>query len=110
MTLSHLGVCCDESSLPYSTFTIDISFFFQEYPTLGQLIDKVVENNILLIFAVTEQKIHTYKVTVYSHNCVNLLSVKWVGTRKPENTSVCVSPMFTEVSIFIHGAAFSFNL
>lgn len=67
MTLSHLGVCCDESSLPYSTFTIDISFFFQEYPTLGQLIDKVVENNILLIFAVTEQKIHTYKVTVYSH-------------------------------------------
>lgn len=38
-------------------------FFPQEYPTLGQLIDKVVENNILLIFAVTEQQTHNYKVT-----------------------------------------------
>uniref|UniRef100_A0A3B5KVQ1 Integrin beta n=1 Tax=Xiphophorus couchianus TaxID=32473 RepID=A0A3B5KVQ1_9TELE len=34
----------------------------QEYPTLGQLIDKVVENNILLIFAVTENQINNYKV------------------------------------------------
>uniref|UniRef100_A0A3P9I6G5 Integrin beta n=1 Tax=Oryzias latipes TaxID=8090 RepID=A0A3P9I6G5_ORYLA len=34
----------------------------QEYPTLGQLIDKVVENNILLIFAVTEEQINNYKV------------------------------------------------
>uniref|UniRef100_A0A3P9LA71 Integrin beta n=1 Tax=Oryzias latipes TaxID=8090 RepID=A0A3P9LA71_ORYLA len=33
----------------------------QEYPTLGQLIDKVVENNILLIFAVTEEQINNYK-------------------------------------------------
>ncbi|XP_043999708.1 integrin beta-6 [Gambusia affinis] len=33
----------------------------QEYPTLGQLIDKVVENNILLIFAVTENQINNYK-------------------------------------------------
>lgn len=40
-----------------------LHFFPQEYPTLGQLIDKVVENNILLIFAVTEQQKHNYKVT-----------------------------------------------
>ncbi|XP_054901011.1 integrin beta-6 [Poeciliopsis prolifica] len=33
----------------------------QEYPSLGQLIDKVVENNILLIFAVTENRINNYK-------------------------------------------------
>lgn len=54
-------VSCDESFLPHCTFTL----FFppQEYPTLGQLIDKVVENNILLIFAVTEQQTHNYKVT-----------------------------------------------
>lgn len=40
--------------------------FLKEYPTLGQLIDKVVENNILLIFAVTEQQIHNYKVMASS--------------------------------------------
>ncbi|KAF7667920.1 hypothetical protein LDENG_00041540 [Lucifuga dentata] len=33
----------------------------QEYPTLGQLIDKVVENNILLIFAVTENQKNNYE-------------------------------------------------
>ncbi|XP_062303345.1 integrin beta-6 [Osmerus eperlanus] len=32
-----------------------------EYPTLGQLIDKLVENNILLIFAVTEKQKHNYE-------------------------------------------------
>lgn len=39
----------------------------QEYPTLGQLIDKVVENNILLIFAVTEGQIRNYKVRPCSY-------------------------------------------
>lgn len=39
-----------------------IIILLKEYPTLGQLIDKVVENNILLIFAVTEPQIHNYKV------------------------------------------------
>lgn len=39
----------------------------KEYPTLGQLIDKVVENNILLIFAVTEPQIHNYKVRASSY-------------------------------------------
>ncbi|KAM9397997.1 integrin beta-6 isoform 2-T7 [Salvelinus alpinus] len=32
-----------------------------EYPTLGQLMDKLVENNILLIFAVTENQKHNYE-------------------------------------------------
>lgn len=44
--------------LTYVTF-----FFFQEYPTLGQLIDKLVDNNILLIFAVTEDQKDNYMVT-----------------------------------------------
>ncbi|XP_069838890.1 integrin beta-6 isoform X2 [Dendropsophus ebraccatus] len=33
----------------------------QEYPTLGQLIEKLVENNILLIFAVTEEEVPLYQ-------------------------------------------------
>ncbi|XP_054627730.1 integrin beta-6 isoform X2 [Dunckerocampus dactyliophorus] len=33
----------------------------QEYPTLGQIIDKVVENNILLVFAVTEKQKLNYE-------------------------------------------------
>ncbi|XP_029522422.2 integrin beta-6-like isoform X4 [Oncorhynchus nerka] len=32
-----------------------------EYPTLGQLMDKLVDNNILLIFAVTENQKHNYE-------------------------------------------------
>lgn len=65
--MSHFLVSCDESSLPNSTFTTHS----QEYPTLGQLIDKVVENNILLIFAVTEQQTHNYKVTASFQKCAN---------------------------------------
>lgn len=71
-----------------STLTGEMSpFLFQEYPTLGQLIDKVMENNILLIFAVTEEQTPKYKVRCLS-----------------------VSTMFTEVCVLIHGAAFSLNL
>ncbi|XP_040213823.1 integrin beta-6 [Rana temporaria] len=33
----------------------------QEYPSLGQLIEKLVENNILLIFAVTEKQVPLYQ-------------------------------------------------
>ncbi|KAK7127937.1 hypothetical protein R3I93_020498 [Phoxinus phoxinus] len=32
-----------------------------EYPTLGQLVDKLVENNILLIFAVTDEQRQNYE-------------------------------------------------
>ncbi|KAM6943427.1 integrin beta-6 [Xenentodon cancila] len=49
------GQCHLDVNNEYSRSTI------QEYPTLGQLIDKVVENNILLIFAVTENQINIYK-------------------------------------------------
>ncbi|XP_019742191.1 integrin beta-6 isoform X2 [Hippocampus comes] len=45
----------------------------QEYPTLGQLIDKVVENNILLIFAVTEKQKLNYE------NYANLIPGATVG-------------------------------
>ncbi|XP_039184315.1 integrin beta-6 isoform X3 [Crotalus tigris] len=32
-----------------------------EYPTLGQLKEKIVQNNILLIFAVTKEQVHLYQ-------------------------------------------------
>ena len=84
--MSHFRVICDESSLPYSTLTVNISqFLFQEYPTLGQLIDKVVENNILLIFAVTEQQTRIYKVTASFQKHINFLV-----SRDLKNGSVCV--------------------
>ena len=51
-------------------YVLLLSRLFQEYPTLGQLIDKLVENNILLIFAVTEKQKHNYEVgSVPSLSC-----------------------------------------
>lgn len=35
----------------------------QEYPTIGQLIEKLVQNNVLLIFAVTNEQVHIYEVS-----------------------------------------------
>ncbi|KAM7405943.1 hypothetical protein PAMP_000353 [Pampus punctatissimus] len=49
------GQCHLDINNEYSMSTV------LEYPTLGQLIDKVVENNILLIFAVTEDQKLNYK-------------------------------------------------
>ncbi|KAM7424372.1 hypothetical protein PAMA_000627 [Pampus argenteus] len=49
------GQCHLDINNEYSMSTV------LEYPTLGQLIDKVVENNILLIFAVTEDQKPNYK-------------------------------------------------
>ncbi|XP_033962154.1 integrin beta-6 [Pseudochaenichthys georgianus] len=49
------GQCHLDVNNEYSMSTV------LEYPTLGQLIDKVVENNILLIFAVTEGEQNNYK-------------------------------------------------
>lgn len=107
----HSKVSRDDSWLPCSLFTPDISPFpFQEYPTLGQLIDKLVENNILLIFAVTENQKPNYKVTASFHKCINFLSVEAVQTRELKTGSVCVRTVFTEVCMFIHEAAFSLNL
>ncbi|XP_034536798.1 integrin beta-6 [Notolabrus celidotus] len=48
------GQCHMDVNNEYSMSTV------QEYPTLAQLSDKVVENNILLIFAVTENQKSNY--------------------------------------------------
>ncbi|XP_027721823.1 integrin beta-6 [Vombatus ursinus] len=49
------GVCHLDSKNEYSMSTV------LEYPTIGQLIEKLVQNNILLIFAVTKEQIHLYE-------------------------------------------------
>ncbi|KAJ0001652.1 hypothetical protein NQD34_001448 [Periophthalmus magnuspinnatus] len=54
----------------------------QEYPTLGQLIDKVVENNILLIFAVTQEQIKIYK------NYANLIPGATVGVLAEDSRNI----------------------
>ncbi|CAJ1049496.1 integrin beta-6 [Xyrichtys novacula] len=54
----------------------------QEYPTLGQLSDKVVENNILLIFAVTEKQESNYK------NYANVIPGATVGVLAMDSRNV----------------------
>ncbi|XP_046886442.1 integrin beta-6 [Hypomesus transpacificus] len=54
----------------------------QEYPTLGQLIDKLVENNILLIFAVTEKQKHNYE------NYANLIPGATVGILESDSGNI----------------------
>nr|XP_061796037.1 integrin beta-6 [Nerophis lumbriciformis] len=54
----------------------------QEYPTLGQLIDKVVENNILLIFAVTEKQKLNYE------NYANLIPGATVGVVATDSRNI----------------------
>ncbi|KAM8934441.1 integrin beta-6 [Pelodytes ibericus] len=49
------GECHLDSNNEYSMSAV------LEYPTIGQLIDKLVENNILLIFAITEKHVPLYK-------------------------------------------------
>uniref|UniRef100_A0A667YCD6 Integrin beta n=1 Tax=Myripristis murdjan TaxID=586833 RepID=A0A667YCD6_9TELE len=53
-----------------------------EYPTLGQLSDKLAENNILLIFAVTERQKHTYK------NYANLIPGATVGVLATDSRNI----------------------
>ncbi|CAL8350881.1 unnamed protein product [Merluccius merluccius] len=53
-----------------------------EYPTLGQLIDKLVENNILLIFAVTENQKHNYA------NYANLIPGATVGVLASDSRNI----------------------
>ncbi|MCI4383721.1 hypothetical protein PGIGA_G00029630 [Pangasianodon gigas] len=53
-----------------------------EYPTLGQLIDKLVENNILLIFAVTENQRQTYE------NYANLIPGATVGVLENDSRNI----------------------
>ncbi|OWK63246.1 Integrin beta-6 [Lonchura striata] len=49
------GNCHLDHNNEYSMSTV------QEYPTIGQLIDKLVQNNVLLIFAVTNEQVHLYE-------------------------------------------------
>ncbi|XP_055363592.1 integrin beta-6 isoform X2 [Betta splendens] len=70
------GQCHMDVSGDYSMSTV------QEYPTLGQLIDKVVENNILLIFAVTKEQQHNYK------NYANLIPGATVGVLASDSQNV----------------------
>ncbi|XP_029461445.1 integrin beta-6 [Rhinatrema bivittatum] len=49
------GLCHLDSNNEYSMSTV------LEYPTIGQLIDKLVENNVLLIFAVTKEQVRLYE-------------------------------------------------
>ncbi|XP_049979493.1 integrin beta-6 [Alexandromys fortis] len=49
------GLCHLDHRNEYSMSTI------LEYPTIGQLIDKLVQNNVLLIFAVTQEQVHLYE-------------------------------------------------
>ncbi|KAG7327717.1 hypothetical protein KOW79_009323 [Hemibagrus wyckioides] len=53
-----------------------------EYPTLGQLIDKLVENNILLLFAVTENQRQTYK------NYASLIPGATVGVLENDSRNI----------------------
>ncbi|XP_071667065.1 integrin beta-6 isoform X4 [Patagioenas fasciata] len=49
------GNCHLDHNNEYSMSTV------LEYPTIGQLIDKLVKNNVLLIFAVTNEQVHIYE-------------------------------------------------
>ncbi|XP_071185570.1 integrin beta-6-like isoform X4 [Salvelinus alpinus] len=53
-----------------------------EYPTLGQLMDKLVENNILLIFAVTENQKHNYE------NYANFIPGATVGVLESDSRNI----------------------
>ncbi|XP_061526735.1 integrin beta-6 isoform X2 [Phycodurus eques] len=70
------GQCHLDESNEYSMSTE------QEYPTLGQLIDKVVENNILLIFAVTENQKQNYE------NYANLIPGATVGVVATDSRNI----------------------
>ncbi|KAM4630011.1 integrin beta-6 [Polymixia lowei] len=70
------GQCHLDNNNEYSMSTI------LEYPTLGQLIDKLVENNILLIFAVTEKQKHNYE------NYANLIPGATVGVLAIDSRNV----------------------
>uniref|UniRef100_A0A674E2X9 Integrin beta n=1 Tax=Salmo trutta TaxID=8032 RepID=A0A674E2X9_SALTR len=53
-----------------------------EYPTLGQLMDKLVDNNILLIFAVTENQKHNYE------NYANFIPGATVGVLESDSRNI----------------------
>ncbi|XP_068161943.1 integrin beta-6 isoform X1 [Antennarius striatus] len=70
------GQCHLDANNEYAMSTV------LEYPTLGQLMDKVVENNILLIFAVTEKQERIYK------NYADLIPGATVGVLAADSRNV----------------------
>ncbi|KAJ8255350.1 hypothetical protein GJAV_G00203870 [Gymnothorax javanicus] len=70
------GECHLDSNNEYSKTTV------LEYPTLGQLIDKLVENNILLIFAVTKNQQAIYE------NYANLIPGATVGVLEHDSKNI----------------------
>ncbi|XP_018597004.1 integrin beta-6 [Scleropages formosus] len=70
------GKCHLDSNNEYSKSTI------MEYPTLGQLIDKLVENNILLMFAVTANQKSNYE------NYANLIPGATVGVLEHDSRNI----------------------
>ncbi|XP_053263922.1 integrin beta-6 [Podarcis raffonei] len=70
------GECHLDHNNEYSMSTV------LEYPSLGQLIDKIVQNNILLIFAVTKEQVPLYK------NYANLIPGATVGKLQMDSGNV----------------------
>ncbi|XP_070587709.1 integrin beta-6 isoform X1 [Erythrolamprus reginae] len=70
------GKCHLDQRNEYSMSTV------LEYPTLGQLIEKIVQNNILLIFAVTKEQVHLYQ------QYAELIPGAIVGTLKKDSGNV----------------------
>ncbi|KAG8432378.1 hypothetical protein GDO86_016858 [Hymenochirus boettgeri] len=70
------GQCHLDSNNEYSMSTV------QEYPSVGQLIEKLVENNILLIFAVAKDYVSLYQ------GYANLIPGATVGTLAGDSGNV----------------------
>ncbi|CAB1458070.1 unnamed protein product [Pleuronectes platessa] len=91
------GQCHLDVNNEYSMSTV------QEYPTLGQLIDKVMENNILLIFAVTKEQTHNYK------NYADLIPGATVGAVASDSRNIlelivtAYKELRSEIELEVHG-------
>ncbi|XP_008117348.1 integrin beta-6 [Anolis carolinensis] len=70
------GECHLDDNNEYSMSTV------LEYPSLGQLIDKIIQNNVLLIFAVTKGQVHLYQ------NYADLIPGATVGQLQEDSSNV----------------------
>ncbi|XP_006020407.1 integrin beta-6 isoform X1 [Alligator sinensis] len=70
------GNCHLDHNNEYSMSTV------LEYPTIGQLIDKLVQNNVLLVFAVTKDQVPLYE------NYANLIPGATVGQLKEDSGNI----------------------
>lgn len=65
--LSKKIVTLQEESLRETKGFTFQCFLFQDHPSLGQLSDKLLENNIYSVFAVEKQQYQWYKVICPTH-------------------------------------------